>query len=341
MQLVQAPTPRPVAASVDDLLAGATLREPLVHSDGKSGAILERVVIGGDEYVVKHLDLGRDWTMRAVGDLGCKTLQLWRSGLLDLLPECIDQPIVGVAHDVTRGPGGRATTLLMRDVGKWLVPEGDEPIPLEQHLGFLDHMAAMHTTFWDFDDTYGLTPPANRYFELSPWTAATERALGSDAVVPPLIAEGWSRFPTLAPRAAEVIRPLLDDPAPLLDGLATTPATLLHANWKLGNLGTHADGRTILLDWEAPGRGWAAEELAWYLAINCRRLPHDKEAAIDAYRDALRRHGVTTDPWWERQLALALVGGLVHFGWEKSLGDDGAELGWWEERAVAGARFLA
>ena len=35
----------------------------------KSGARLERLVIGGEPYVLKHLDLAQDWTMRASGCL--------------------------------------------------------------------------------------------------------------------------------------------------------------------------------------------------------------------------------------------------------------------------------
>ena len=331
---------RDVATSVDELLHGVTAREPLLQSDGKSGAHLERVVLDGRPYVVKHLDLGEDWTMRALGDLGCKTLQLWRSGLLDLLPACINQPIVAVAHDARRGPGGRATTLLMRDVGAWMVPEGDAPIPLEQHVRFLEHMATVHATFWDFDDTFGLTPRPNRYTELVPTTAAVEQACGSTAAVPPLLATGWARYPDRAPRGADVLLPLHDAPTPLIAGLAVTPSTFLHGNWKHGNLGTDDDGRTVLIDWESPGAGGATEDLAWYLAINCRRLPQAKEEAIAAYREALEGQGVDTDGWWDRQLGLALLGGALQFGWEKALGDDTDELEWWEERAVEGARLL-
>ena len=36
-------TPRPVAGSVDELLAGVTDREPFLHSDSKSGSAFERV----------------------------------------------------------------------------------------------------------------------------------------------------------------------------------------------------------------------------------------------------------------------------------------------------------
>jgi hypothetical protein len=332
---------RPVHRSADELLAGVTEREALQHNDSKSGAPMERVKIDGAWFVTKWLDLRGDWTMRAVGDLGCKTLQLWRAGLLDALPDCIDQPIVAIAHDPAIGPGGYGTMLLMRDVGRFLVPEGDAPVPLDQHRSFIEHMARVHATFWDFEDRWNLVPPETRYFEVSPWTAIAEESLGSGAVVPRLVAKGWNDITTVAPRAAEVVLPLAYDPSPLAAALATTPPTLVHGNWKLGNLGTDDDGRTVLIDWEAPGPGPACGELAWYLALNCRRLPESKEATIDAYRDALERAGVRTADWWERQCALALLGGLVQFGWEKTLGGYDDELAWWEERAIAGARWLA
>src|SRR5262249_55935222 len=101
--------PRPVAPADHALLAGTTAREVLQHTDGKSGAHIERVCIDGEWLVAKWLDLRRDWTMRSIGDLGCKSLQLWRAGLLDALPDCINQPIVGVAHDPSVGPGGFGT----------------------------------------------------------------------------------------------------------------------------------------------------------------------------------------------------------------------------------------
>ena len=45
-----------------------------------------------------------------------------------------------------------------------------------------------------------------------------------------------------------------------------------------------------------------------------------------------RVHGIDTTGWWERQLALSLLGIMVALGWEKALGDD-AELRWWEARS--------
>jgi hypothetical protein len=326
--------PVSVAVSVDELLAGASDREPIVYGAGKSGALLERVMIDGERYVVKYLHLADDWTMRAVGDFSGASFTAWRRGLLAQLPDCINQPIVGIAKD----PGG--CVLLMRDVSRWLVPVTDEVIPLDQHLRFLDHMAAMHAAFWNAGEEVEVIPVMHRYLELSPWVAETEADLGSTQLVPRLVGQGWSLLADVAPHAAAVVAPLSLDPGPLVEALERTPQTFVHGNWKLDNLGTDPDGRTILLDWESTGRGAALSDLAWYLSINCRRLPQAKEAAIDAYRAALERQGVDTAAWWDTQLALCLLGALVQFGWEKALGGYDDELVWWEAKAVEGARLL-
>lgn len=331
--------PPEVLDSVDGLLAGATDRE-VMDAPGKSGAVLERVRIDGEPYVVKYLDHDEDWSLRAAGVPGSATVELWRRGILHDLPDEIAQPIVAVAHDRVRPA---LSALLMHDVGAWLVPAVDDPIPVAQNERFLDHLAALHVAFWETGRDIGVVSAEDRYLELSPRMAAAEAALGQDHLVPRLVAQGWPLLETVAPDAAAVVVPLVHQPGPLVDALATTPQTLVHGNWKLDNLGTDPTGgadRTILLDWETPGRGAGTADLAWYLAINCRRLPVAKEEAIDHYRAALERRGIDTAEWWDRQLDLALLGALVQFGWEKALGGYDDELAWWEERAVRGAARL-
>lgn len=330
---------REVLGSIDQLLAGVTECEEL-EAPGKSGAVLERVRIDGRPYVVKYLDHDNDWSLRAAGVPGSATVELWRRGILHDLPDEIAQPIVAVAHDTTRPA---LSALLMHDVGEWLVPAVDDPIPVEQNERFLDHLAALHVAFWETGRDIDVVSAEDRYLELSPRMAAAEAALGQDHLVPRLVAQGWPLLESVAPAAAAVVVPLVHEPGPLVDALATTPQTLVHGNWKLDNLGTDpTDGadRTILLDWETPGRGAGTADLAWYLAINCRRLPISKEHAIDVYRAALERRGIDTGEWWDRQLDLALLGALVQFGWEKALGGYDEELAWWEERAVRGASRL-
>lgn len=326
--------------SIAEMLAGVTESEPLDDAPGKSGARLERVRIDGTGYIVKYLDPARDWTVRASGVLGGPMAQLWTRGLLSRLPPCIRQPIVAVAVDRGVDHGHPRTAMLMQDVGDSLIPAVDDPISASEHRTLLTHMAAVHATFWSAGSECDVVPVMHRYLELSPWTSIAESAIGATHLVPELIGKGWRRLADVAPAADAVVTPLAWDPGPLVTALANTPQTFVHGNWKLDNLGIDAQHRTVVLDWELPGLGAGLSDLAWYLAINCRRLPQSKEAAIEAYRTALENAGVQTEPWWDRQLALCLLGALVQFGWEKALGGYDDELAWWEAKAVAGSALL-
>ena len=48
--------------------------------------------------MLKHLDLAGDWTMRASGSLRGAPLELWERGILDRLPDCLNQPIVAAGR---------------------------------------------------------------------------------------------------------------------------------------------------------------------------------------------------------------------------------------------------
>jgi hypothetical protein len=328
-------TARDVAGSADELLAGAQWRGPMEkHVDSLSGSSFERAVIDGQPHVVKHIGYAVDWLARALGDRDCWALSLFRAGLLDALPDCIDHTIVGAAHDEATG----VVTLLMRDVGSWLVPPGSDPLPAATHASFLDHMARLHAEFWGYNDGLGLLDPGGRYMALTPATAAREAAAGHDDPVPRALPGGWNALRDAAPQAYGYCLALATDPAPLVAALAETPATLVHGDWKAGNLGMRPDGRTILLDWAWPGRTAPLVDLAWYLAVNCDRLPVSKEDTIATYRHRLAGHGIDTRDWWDRQLGLALLGGFVQLGWSKT--GDPAELGWWLDRVLPVAREL-
>ncbi len=330
------PEIRRAVTSLDELLAEVTDRVPL-ESNGKSGALLESCRIGDRGYVLKHLADDADWSLRAAGVPGGAVVELWRRGILDDLPSCLFQPIIGIGQDPAE-PG--FSLLLMEDVGEHLVPDDGAVLPLDQQERFLDHMAALHAAFWETGRDIDVVTPERRYTELSPQMAEVEEALGSTHLVPQLVAKGWPLLAEVAPAAAAVVVPLVREPGPLVAALATTPQTFVHGNWKLDNLGTAPDGRTVVLDWELPGRGVGLSDLAWFLAINCRRLATSKEDAVAGYRDALERYGVSTDRWWQRQLDLALLGALVQFGWEKALGGYDDELAWWEDRALRAVPLL-
>jgi hypothetical protein len=322
------------AQSLEDRLGAATSREPWFPEDTKSGARFERLVVDGNAYVLKYQDARDDWLMRATSDDGQRYARLWDSGLLARMPGVIDHAVV--AADFDNGVG----RILLRDVSGQLL-DLDSPFTVAQHERFLDHMAALHSTFWGWRDEIGLTAPAARYLTFSPAVARSEAAIGSSAIVPRVMADGWARLPEVAPALAAAVTPLLEDPAPLVSALATVPHTLVHGDWKAANLGSHIDGRTVLLDFgEVPGEATPIADLSWYLALNADLLPESKDATIDRYRGALERHGIATDAWWDAAVALELLGTMVQFGWEKALGGRGPELDWWEQRALEGLRRL-
>ena len=167
-------------ADLAELMAGASAREPLADAPGKSGARLERVEIDGRRYVLKHLDLAADWTMRLAACVASRSS--CGNGASSAGSACINQPIVAVGYEppgdaAVRPAGGCA--VLMHDVADWLVPATDEPITAAQHAYFLRHMAALHAAYWDCGREYEVVPAMHRYLELSPWLGRRRRAVRS------------------------------------------------------------------------------------------------------------------------------------------------------------------
>jgi hypothetical protein len=329
-----------VADSVADLLAGAVDERDLRRDDGKSGSRFRQVTIDGQTHFVKSVSRATDWIMRVVGDTTIWPFQIWRAGVMALTPPEIDHTMVGMAVE---GTGDDAVlTMLMRDVGDHLVPEGDDRVTGEMHAGFLDGLAALSAATWGWRDEIGLCTLEQRFRFFAPATIAPELARDwPDGPPGPLAAadEGWRRLAERAPELHRAATALHDDPTPLAAALRATPQCFLHGDWKMGNLGRHPDGRTILLDWAYPGAGPPCWDLAWYLSLNAARLPEPKEAAIDAFERALDRRGIATPSWFADQVALCLLADMVAFGWEKALGSDD-ELRWWVDAARSGAQLL-
>ncbi|MBV9099840.1 MAG: phosphotransferase [Candidatus Dormibacteraeota bacterium] len=313
-------------------------RERFTHVDSLSGNRMERASFNGAAVVLKYVSVDDDWIMRAAGDLDCRLLRLLASDIPGRLPGCIDTAVIAVAPYMSRaGHGGAA--LLMRDVGAWMVPTGSDAIEVASNERFMGNMARMHAALWGYRDTLELLPLAHHYTFLTPVMAALEAARGGSDPVPRAVAEGWTALQRIEPRMASTLGDLARDPGPLVGALQDSPRTFIHADWKLGNLGEHPDGRTILLDWDRCGEAPPLLDLAWYLAVNCDRLPVSKEKTIALYRSALEQQGIETGAWWERQLALALTGAALQLCWAKV--HDAVELGWWRDRVLESESLLA
>ena len=95
-------TPRPVMSSLEELLAGASHREPFLTSDSKSGTPFERVVIDGQPHILKYVHVDDDFTIRCLGQIDPLALEVWASGIIDLAPDLIDHAVVGVARGLGR-----------------------------------------------------------------------------------------------------------------------------------------------------------------------------------------------------------------------------------------------
>jgi hypothetical protein len=326
------------AGPVSELLARATDRDVVHPADGKSSSAFERVVVDGQRYFLKRLSPATDWVMRVTGDHIHRPYAIWRSGIMDRVPACIDHTVVAMEID---GAGDDAVcSTLMRDVTDHLVPEGDGAVPPAQHAAFLDHLAQLSAVFWCPDvGVTGLTTMAERLRFFDGPNVARELAVADPPAPVVAAAAGWRALPDRAPALAELAGAVQERPSLLTDPLAETPATFLHGDWKMGNLGSHPGGTTILLDWAYPGVGPACWDLCWYLALNRARLPETKEAAITRFRTGLERHGIDTAGWFERQLDLCLAAIMVTFGWEKALGPE-PELRWWEARVIGAVTRL-
>ncbi len=325
-----------MTGSVERLLARASSRTVLRSGDARSGSDFERVEIDGERYFLKRLSPASDWIMRVTGDHIHRPYLIWQAGIMAQAPDCIDHTVV--AMEVAGEGDDAVLSMLMHDVGPHLVPEGDDVVPEAHHRGFMEHQAALSAAFWGWEDTIGgLTTMEQRLRFFAPDNIAAELLV--DDVPGPIAAAdaGWRQLPERSPLLSSMARAVHDEPELVAEPMATTPATFLHGDWKMGNLGTHPDGRTILIDWAYPGSGPGCWDLCWYLALNRARLPEAKEAAIERYRAALEAAGVDTESWWQAQLDLCVIGMMATFGWEKALGD-GDELAWWEAQVDVALR---
>jgi hypothetical protein len=315
-------------------LSGATLREPLgPTAEGLSGASFERVEIGGRPYVVKRLSRHTDWVMRAAHDLDVPYVaKLHRAGVFSEL-DAVDASLVEVAYD----PESGLLELLMHDESAAFLRDSD-PISPAQHQTVLHAMAGMHAQTWGWSDAWGLAPVGVRYQLLSPGFAEAEVRRGPLSGVPAAIGPLWAQLAAVAPEVHAVLAALAAQPAPLVAALATTPRSLVHGDWKGGNVGIRPDGSVVLVDWAFPGVDAPLGDLAWYLAVNCDRLPESKEQTVDRYRTALEGRGIETAGWWDRQLALALLGGAVQMAWNKA--EQSEELAWWASWVEKGRALL-
>ena len=304
-------------------------REPIGVGDGKSGMPLERLVLADGRVVVtKRIRPGGDWLMRNTHDEGRAAQMWWRGILAEILP-ILDHGVIGVLDDA---PGW---LLVMRDLSEWICTDGRR-ISRAESRRIIAAFHDLHLAFADrrLDD---LCPLRDRYTVLSP--AMSERERDGDALVPKLVGRGWDIFTTVVDAdVGDAVMALLHDPSPLAAALEQRPATLVHGDMKMANLGI-APHAVIAIDWGSmTGIAPAAVDWAWYLATAASSIDADRDAVLADIRDVEGEHH---DPVG---LELALLGALVQLGWNKALdarqhpdpavrAREAADLDWWVDSA--------
>jgi aminoglycoside phosphotransferase (APT) family kinase protein len=172
---------------------------------------------------------------------------------------------------------------------------------------------------------------------------------------------GWDAWDRLAtPAARDAIDMLSDDPLPLIDALKSQPATLIHGDLKLANVGIAADGAVVVVDWQMVMLAPIAIELGWFLVANVASLPLPPDEVIARYRSKLSYAiaDAEDDGRWIGGAALnddgvhaAILVGLLLRGWRKGMDAEAGvtlasgvsaadDLAWWCERAVEAADRL-
>jgi hypothetical protein len=303
--------------------------EAALEHTGFSGALITSLRrADGARFVLKRLSIDRDWIMRATDDLACREAQF--AACQPSLGQRIATPSIGVTGD------GDGFAVLMDDITEYLLPQGS--ITEAQLDLIIDGVAALHALPLPEAAPVPWCDVRQRLLLLTPHRA--RMAAEYEAPVARDLARGWEIFDRLAPPpVVELIRGLSKDPTPLIDALAPLPASLLHGDLKLDNIGLDPSGRLWLIDWAMPMLAPPAVELGWFLAINSRRLPRTLD-------ETMRRYATATGmppAHRERHDAAAVLCGLLLRGWRKAIdADEGEpdELHWWCECAEAAQRFL-
>jgi hypothetical protein len=206
-------------------------------------------------------------------------------------------------------------------------------------------LADMHAQFWgaapDIDVSW--CSWAARMCFLSPDRVHSLAAEGIDFGAP----AGWQAFGRVADeRARDIVLKLAHDPGPLVRVMRSLPATLLHGDAKVGNMGF--DGDTVwLFDWSDVTIAPVGLEVGYVLAVNSSRLPWSHDESFERYAAYLRKAiggARFAEAQWPKQRAVGVLSAMMVLGWGKA--NDAVrgrtdEFDWWCQETVKAADLLA
>ena len=318
------PREHPVFGSVEEMLAPSALSQLLgtpitsvsvapLPSNGFSANELSYVRAGDHRLVLKRLSTD-DWLTRVSKDEQCRSMAVWRTGLLDRLEPQLRHGIVAGSRD------GTHNALLMRDVSAGLYPGGRSLTPVDTRDRrtelILEALAVTHARFWG---DVALENPAYELADIETlltmiWPASWP-AMESNPDALGMVQRGWQvLLDLMEPDVRATIEQVMADPGPLVDALAAEPATLLHGDYRLDNLAVLPDDSVTAFDWQFAGRGPGVMDLAW-LGQSAGLFEY-RGWAFDCYRHALlgALDGELDVPRWDRALAIARLANVLRVG---------------------------
>ena len=313
------------------VLRRAVQRHPLDGHDGRSGALLERVVLDdGSRLVVKRTSPAVDLAMRATGATVSREHDLWRSGVLDRLPAGVGHAVIDTWVD------GADTVIVMRDLGDAVIGWGRR-LSRPSWRRLLQAMTDLHRQFRGAV-VPGLCPLVERVSVFAPWRMEAEEVSGRGQPLPEAVLRGWGRFADLvADDVAGALFGVMEQPERLCDALSRRPRTLIHGDAWLVNVAFEAQ-QVTLLDWDLATWAPPALDFALFLDGNSSQVDASRDELVEDFRAAWG------DEHDEVALRLALFAGLGELGWNKALDAvehaDGAvrarervDLDWWVAQA--------
>jgi hypothetical protein len=306
--------------SVEELLAPETLSDllntcvsqvnyqPFVSSDSFSGSRLYNVTADDVLLVMKRINLSQDWISIAAEDRLCRSVRVWQYGLLDRIQPHMDHAIVAACSD------GDEYLLLMHDVSEGLFD--NKEITPQTIYALLDALAAMHAMFWEDealkDPELGLCTPDQMVKTF--WKEHLHR-YRHDNKATEYINAGWDAFFELVPPdVCDAVQQLMEDPQPLFRKLAQLPATLVHGDYRLGNLALMPKtNQVIAFDWQHAGYAPATLCLSWFIMGDNTLSVNE---AAEYYRQQLAtRLGKRFDPdLWQQMLDLGCMADALRKG---------------------------
>lgn len=310
------------------ILDGALERGPFAGEGGRTGASFERAVLAdGSDVVIKFVS--RDDWMLIVGGGVSYLNRLWEANVFERMPRVIDHAMLAME------PAEDGFVLVMRDVSDAVLAEGSV-LSREENRRVLAAVDEMYKAFWG--EVLPGCPLYDHLLTFDPFHPTLAAKLEKlDTPIPGLMRRGWGMFGDVAPPdVTEAMQSLLEDPTPLVGELEKHPATLIHGDLRLHNIGL-SDDRVVLLDWEIAGNAPPAVEFGWYLIISASRIDASREQITDDFRE------LSGDRFDARALELGMISALLSLGWNKAIdvvenpdpairSQERADLDWWIAR---------